>query len=107
MNTHEQEMKTLLVMLPHIWQLEWKVAGADLGLGFFQSDFDTKGRYWGGSEDGAVPHRPLDAFTGEVVAFGEFQLPFGYNHLGRSTRSANQVMDYSNILGDWCRSGYS
>ncbi|CAL9216478.1 unnamed protein product, partial [Arabidopsis halleri] len=36
------EMKTLLFMLPRIWQLEGKVAGADLGLGRFQFDFETE-----------------------------------------------------------------
>lgn len=42
MNPSKQEMKTLLFMLPRIWQLEGKVAGADLGRGRFQFDFETE-----------------------------------------------------------------
>lgn len=35
-------MKTLLFMLPRIWQLEGKIVGADLSLGRFQFDFDSE-----------------------------------------------------------------
>ncbi|CAE6073737.1 unnamed protein product [Arabidopsis arenosa] len=35
-------MKSLLHMMPRIWGLEGKVAGADLGLGKFQFDFDEE-----------------------------------------------------------------
>lgn len=42
MNPRVQDMKTLLFMLPRIWQLEGKVVGADLGLGRFQFDFDSE-----------------------------------------------------------------
>ncbi|CAE6074831.1 unnamed protein product [Arabidopsis arenosa] len=42
MNPSKQEMKTLLFMLPRIWQLEGRVAGADLGLGRFQFDFEAE-----------------------------------------------------------------
>ncbi|EOA37510.1 hypothetical protein CARUB_v10011684mg, partial [Capsella rubella] len=42
MNPRKQDLKTLLFMLPRIWQLEGKIAGADLGLGKFQFDFDNE-----------------------------------------------------------------
>ncbi|ESQ50134.1 hypothetical protein EUTSA_v10002297mg, partial [Eutrema salsugineum] len=42
MNPHTQDMKTLLYMLPRIWKVEERVAGADLGLGRFQFDFDRE-----------------------------------------------------------------
>ncbi|CAD5318106.1 unnamed protein product [Arabidopsis thaliana] len=42
MNPRKQEMKTLLFMLPRIWQIEGKVVGADLGLGRFQFDFESE-----------------------------------------------------------------
>lgn len=42
MNPRMQDMKTLLFMLPRIWQLEGKVVGADLGMGKFQFDFDEE-----------------------------------------------------------------
>ncbi|XP_024010413.1 cilia- and flagella-associated protein 251-like [Eutrema salsugineum] len=35
-------MKALLFMLPRIWKVEERVAGADLGLGRFQFDFDKE-----------------------------------------------------------------
>ncbi|CAE6121846.1 unnamed protein product [Arabidopsis arenosa] len=35
-------MKALLHMMPRIWGLEGKVAGADLGMGKFQFDFDNE-----------------------------------------------------------------
>lgn len=40
MNPRVQDMKSLLFMFPRIWQLEGRVAGADLGSGRFQFDFD-------------------------------------------------------------------
>ncbi|EOA18149.1 hypothetical protein CARUB_v10006615mg [Capsella rubella] len=42
MNPRKQDMKSLLFMLPRIWQLEDKVVGADLGLGRFQFDFERE-----------------------------------------------------------------
>lgn len=42
MNPRLQDMKTLLFMLPRIWGLEGRVAGADLGLGRFQFDFESE-----------------------------------------------------------------
>ncbi|ESQ46518.1 hypothetical protein EUTSA_v10000620mg [Eutrema salsugineum] len=42
MNPHMQDMKALLFMLPRIWKVEERVAGADLGLGRFQFDFDKE-----------------------------------------------------------------
>ncbi|XP_024010391.1 uncharacterized protein LOC112085413 [Eutrema salsugineum] len=42
MNLQMQDMKALLYMLPRIWKMEDRVAGADLGLGRFQSDFDRE-----------------------------------------------------------------
>ncbi|XP_024007266.1 uncharacterized protein LOC112083468 [Eutrema salsugineum] len=42
MNPHMQDMKALLYMLPRIWKVEDRVAGADLGLGRFQFDFDPE-----------------------------------------------------------------
>ena len=42
MNPRKQEMKTLLFMLPRVWQIEGKVVGADLGLGRFQFDFESE-----------------------------------------------------------------
>lgn len=42
MNPRVQNMKNLLYMLPQIWQMEDRVAGADLGMGRFQFDFDRK-----------------------------------------------------------------
>ncbi|ESQ33872.1 hypothetical protein EUTSA_v10009841mg [Eutrema salsugineum] len=42
MNPQAQDMKTLLFMLPRIWKVEERVAGADLGLGRFQFDFDRE-----------------------------------------------------------------
>ncbi|ESQ47391.1 hypothetical protein EUTSA_v10028246mg, partial [Eutrema salsugineum] len=39
MNPQMQDMKALLYMLPRIWKLEDRVAGADLGMGKFQFDF--------------------------------------------------------------------
>ncbi|XP_024009428.1 uncharacterized protein LOC112084510 [Eutrema salsugineum] len=41
-NLPMQDMKMLLHMLPHIWKIEDRVAGADLGLGKFQFDFDRE-----------------------------------------------------------------
>ncbi|XP_010492308.1 PREDICTED: uncharacterized protein LOC104769727 [Camelina sativa] len=41
-NPRRQDMKSLLLMFPRIWQLEGKVVGADLGMGKFQFDFDAK-----------------------------------------------------------------
>lgn len=40
MNPAMQDMKALLFMLPRIWKLEDRIAGADLGLGRFQFDFE-------------------------------------------------------------------
>ncbi|ESQ33257.1 hypothetical protein EUTSA_v10005542mg [Eutrema salsugineum] len=42
MNPHMQDMKALHYMLPRIWKVEDRVAGADLRLGRFQFDFDSK-----------------------------------------------------------------
>ncbi|XP_024016583.1 uncharacterized protein LOC112089946 [Eutrema salsugineum] len=42
MNPAVQDMKALLYMLPHIWKAEERVAGADLGLGRFQFDFERE-----------------------------------------------------------------
>ncbi|XP_023638979.1 uncharacterized protein LOC111830675 [Capsella rubella] len=42
LNPQMQDMKSLLIMLPRIWQMEGKVAGADLGSGKFQFDFDEE-----------------------------------------------------------------
>ncbi|CAH2070659.1 unnamed protein product [Thlaspi arvense] len=42
MNPVAQEMKSLLFMLPRIWKVEDRVAGADLGMGRFQFDFDEE-----------------------------------------------------------------
>ncbi|ESQ44683.1 hypothetical protein EUTSA_v10003335mg, partial [Eutrema salsugineum] len=42
MNPQLQDMKALLFMLPRIWKMEERVAGADLGLGKFQFDFDRE-----------------------------------------------------------------
>ncbi|ESQ51095.1 hypothetical protein EUTSA_v10022993mg [Eutrema salsugineum] len=42
MNPQAQDMKTHLFMLPRIWKVEERVAGADLGLGRFQFDFDRE-----------------------------------------------------------------
>ncbi|ESQ50297.1 hypothetical protein EUTSA_v10002274mg [Eutrema salsugineum] len=42
LNPPMQDMKTLLYMLPRIWKVEERVAGADLGLGKFQFDFDRE-----------------------------------------------------------------
>ncbi|CAH2051785.1 unnamed protein product [Thlaspi arvense] len=42
MNPVAQEMKSLLFMLPRIWKVEDRVAGADLGMGQFQFDFDEE-----------------------------------------------------------------
>ncbi|ESQ30888.1 hypothetical protein EUTSA_v10011945mg, partial [Eutrema salsugineum] len=42
MNPAMQDMKALLYMLPRIWKMEERVAGADLGLGSFQFDFDRE-----------------------------------------------------------------
>ncbi|CAH2051942.1 unnamed protein product [Thlaspi arvense] len=35
-------MKTLLFILPRIWKVEERVAGADLGMGRLQFDFDEE-----------------------------------------------------------------
>ncbi|KAJ4889621.1 hypothetical protein Rs2_29369 [Raphanus sativus] len=42
MNPPKQDMKTLLFMLPRIWNVEGRVAGTDLGLGRFQFAFDVE-----------------------------------------------------------------
>ncbi|KAG2323147.1 hypothetical protein Bca52824_016360 [Brassica carinata] len=42
MNPSEQDVKALIIMLPKIWKMEDRVAGADLGLGRFQFDFNTE-----------------------------------------------------------------
>ncbi|EOA23804.1 hypothetical protein CARUB_v10017017mg, partial [Capsella rubella] len=42
MNPRMQDMKSLLFMLPRIWQLENRVVGADLGIRRFQFDFDRE-----------------------------------------------------------------
>ncbi|ESQ56211.1 hypothetical protein EUTSA_v10027529mg, partial [Eutrema salsugineum] len=42
MNPPMQDMKALLYMLPRIWKVKDRVAGADLGLGRFQLDFDRE-----------------------------------------------------------------
>ncbi|ESQ36877.1 hypothetical protein EUTSA_v10002827mg [Eutrema salsugineum] len=42
MNPHLQDMKALLYMLPRIWKVEDRVAGADLGMGKFQFMFDKE-----------------------------------------------------------------
>uniref|UniRef100_A0A1J3E2N4 DUF4283 domain-containing protein n=1 Tax=Noccaea caerulescens TaxID=107243 RepID=A0A1J3E2N4_NOCCA len=42
MNPQMQDMNTLLYMLPRIWKTEGRVAGADLGMGRFQFDFDSE-----------------------------------------------------------------
>lgn len=42
MNPLKQDMKTLLFMLPRIWNVEGRVAGTDLGLGRFQFAFDLE-----------------------------------------------------------------
>ncbi|XP_024011274.1 uncharacterized protein LOC112086537 [Eutrema salsugineum] len=42
MNSPMQDMKMLLYMLPRIWKVEERVAGADLGLGRFQFDFESE-----------------------------------------------------------------
>lgn len=42
MNPSVQNVNNLLFMLPWIWNVEGKVAGADLGLRRFQFDFDNE-----------------------------------------------------------------
>ncbi|CAH2060212.1 unnamed protein product [Thlaspi arvense] len=42
MNPTVQEMKALLFMLPRIWKVEERVAGADLRMGRFQFNFDDE-----------------------------------------------------------------
>ncbi|CAN6892284.1 unnamed protein product [Brassica oleracea] len=42
MNPEEQDVKPLIIMLPKIWKVEDRVAGADLGLGRFQFDFHNE-----------------------------------------------------------------
>lgn len=42
MNPKKQDIKSLLYMLPRIWNMEERVAGADLGLGRYQFDFDEE-----------------------------------------------------------------
>ncbi|KAG2311420.1 hypothetical protein Bca4012_025980 [Brassica carinata] len=42
MNSQKQDMKTLLFMLPRIWQVEGRVVGSDMGLGRFQFDFEAE-----------------------------------------------------------------
>ncbi|ESQ55999.1 hypothetical protein EUTSA_v10027058mg, partial [Eutrema salsugineum] len=42
MNPQMQDIKALLYMLPRIWKLEDRVAGADLGMGKFQFDFEEE-----------------------------------------------------------------
>ncbi|CAH2051761.1 unnamed protein product [Thlaspi arvense] len=42
LNPQKQDVKSLLYMMPRIWKIEEKVAGADLGLGRFQFDFDEE-----------------------------------------------------------------
>ncbi|KAG2330754.1 hypothetical protein Bca4012_019621 [Brassica carinata] len=42
MNPQKQDMKTLLFMLPRIWQVEGWVVGSDLGLGRFQFYFEVE-----------------------------------------------------------------
>lgn len=42
MNPSKQDVKLLLTMFPKIWKVEDRVAGADLGLGRFQFDFDQE-----------------------------------------------------------------
>ncbi|XP_019094054.1 PREDICTED: uncharacterized protein LOC109129715 [Camelina sativa] len=41
-NPQMQDMKSLLLMMPRIWQVERRVAGADLGFGKFQFDFEEE-----------------------------------------------------------------
>ncbi|XP_010489207.1 PREDICTED: uncharacterized protein LOC104766931 isoform X2 [Camelina sativa] len=41
-NPQVQDMKSLLIMMPQIWQVEGRVAGAELGSGKFQFDFDEE-----------------------------------------------------------------
>nr|VDC75944.1 unnamed protein product [Brassica rapa] len=41
-NPEEQDVTALLIMLPKIWKVEDRVAGADLGLGRFQFDFHNE-----------------------------------------------------------------
>ncbi|CAH2061060.1 unnamed protein product [Thlaspi arvense] len=42
MNPMMQDMNALLIMFPRIWKVEDCVAGADLGMGRFQFDFDEE-----------------------------------------------------------------
>lgn len=42
MNPQEQDVTALIIMLPKIWKVEDRVAGADLGLGRFQFDFNNE-----------------------------------------------------------------
>lgn len=42
MNPIMHNMKTLLFMLPKIWKMEERVAGANLGFGRFQFDFENE-----------------------------------------------------------------
>ncbi|CAN6868761.1 unnamed protein product, partial [Brassica oleracea] len=42
LNPEEQDVKALIIMLPKIWKVEDRVAGADLGLGRFQIDFHNE-----------------------------------------------------------------
>lgn len=42
MNPDEQEINSLLVMLPKIWKVEERVTGADLGMGKFQFHFEKE-----------------------------------------------------------------
>lgn len=42
MNPSMQDMKNVLFMLPRIWKMEERVAGADLCLGIFQLDLESE-----------------------------------------------------------------
>ncbi|ESQ43704.1 hypothetical protein EUTSA_v10015686mg [Eutrema salsugineum] len=42
MNPQMQDMKALLYMLPRIWKMEDRIAGADLGMGKFQFHFQKE-----------------------------------------------------------------
>ncbi|CAH2052294.1 unnamed protein product, partial [Thlaspi arvense] len=42
MNPGIQDINSLMLMLPQIWKVEDRVAGADLGMGHFQFDFDEE-----------------------------------------------------------------
>ncbi|KAJ4894406.1 hypothetical protein Rs2_21200 [Raphanus sativus] len=59
MNPSQQDVKSLIIMLPKIWKMEDHVVGADPGLGRFQFDFD---KFW------AAPlFESIENALGEVV----------------------------------------